>query len=509
MSDPNESTNTGDDDTFLPGFLEFCGMVRNNDPSILPAPGHFLRIRHLTEKEDVELADALLENDGVKYLELGTAKYTKASAEAMAKYVRNSKCLERIVYNGEFYQLLPQHEEMLCCLLPAMQESTSLKELKLELSPTGGQSYIAFANMLMHTKSLRSLTLISPRGVSLPREEIFVDAAALGLKLNTTLRELTLEFSRGATTVSPIVTSLHGHPLLQRLCLRWCAEDLTGLETVLRSDNSKITELEIDMGYRSEASEGLTRVLRALVRHPELTKLGIRGVHLRRDEARLLGMSLHVICSEQLQQRLDLAMLGMAFLHNPILQRLDLARNNVQSAGLVQLAPALYRNTCIKVLCVSENELTDMASAEVLRDILQSNKTMTTLNLSGNLFGLTNGTVECIADGLGLNSTLLKLDLTRCVLGDGGVSILAQTLGSRNATLQKLTLEGNCITSTGVGALLEAMEHSSHIRELDLQNNPILNEGASLLARSLGDNELPTLTHLSLSLVAVSAMMGL
>jgi hypothetical protein len=270
MSDLNESTSTSDDDTFLPGFLEFCGMVRKNDPSILPAPGHFLCIRHLSEKEDVELADALLENDGVEYLELGTAKYTKASAEAMAKYVRTSRCLERIVYNGEFYQLLPQHEEMLCCLLPATQVSTSLKKLKLKLPPTGGQSYIAFAEMLMYTKTLRSLTLISPVGVSLPREEIFVDA-----------------------TATPF----------------W--RKLSALET---------------RRYRSS---------------------------------------------------------------------------------------------------------------------------------------------------------------------------------------QKLTLEGNCITSTGVGALLEAMEHSSHITNLDLQNNPIWNEGASLLARSLGDNALPNLTCLSLSLIAVSAMMAL
>ena len=133
-----------------------------------------------------------------------------------------------------------------------------------------------------------------------------MDAAACGLKFNTTLRELTLEFSRGATNVSPILSSLRDHPLLRRLCLRWRA-DLTGLETVLLSGNSKITELEINMQYISEPSMGLTRVLQAFGRYPTLTKLGIRSVPLDRDNARLLGIALSKI---------------------PILQSLDLARSD-------------------------------------------------------------------------------------------------------------------------------------------------------------------------------------
>jgi Leucine-rich repeat (LRR) protein len=75
--------------------------------------------------------------------------------------------------------------------------------------------------------------------------------------------------------------------------------------------------------------------------------------------------------------------------------------------------------------------------------------------------------------------------------------MLAQTLGSRNTTLQKLALNNNHITSTSVGVLLETMEHSSQITDLDLECN-IGNEGASLLARSLGNNALPNLTRLYL-----------
>jgi hypothetical protein len=44
-----------------------------------------------------------------------------------------------------------------------------------------------------------------------------VAAASSGLKNNTTLRKLTLEFPPGATNVYPLFTSLRDHPLLQRL----------------------------------------------------------------------------------------------------------------------------------------------------------------------------------------------------------------------------------------------------------------------------------------------------
>jgi Leucine-rich repeat (LRR) protein len=476
MSGPNDSTSTGDAVPLSSTFLEFCAKVRGNDRSILPELGKPFRIRDLSEKEVIELADALQENNSVAYLELETKKYTKSSAEAMAKYVRTSKCLQRIRWKGDWDALIYDEElqlcqeMLLCCFLPAIQESTSLKELHISLPLIGRPSTLALENMLKHTQSLRSLSLMCPVGA----------AARSGLKKNTTLRELTLEVSHGATaTVSPILTSLQNHPHLRKLRLCGVEVDLTGLETLLLSGTSKITELDInEFSWYERPTLGLTPVLHALARRPTLTKLGLHRCPLDRDKARLLQMALCGI---------------------PSLQSLDLESNCLGSAELAELAPALYHNTSIKVLNMSDNDLNDMESTQLLRDILRNNKTMTALDLHWNRFGETTGAVACIADGLGSNSTLLKIDLSNCVLGDVGVSILAHTLGSRNTTLQKLALAENIITSTGLGVLLETMEQSSHITDLELEDNHIKNEGPSLLARSLGNNALPNLTRLSLS----------
>jgi hypothetical protein len=259
-----------------------------------------------------------------------------------------------------------------------------------------------------------------------------VAAAQSGLKDNTTLlRELTLEISQCATIVPSILTNLHDHPLLQRLCMCGYAMDLTRLENLMLSDASKITELNIQRNGGPVTA--LTPVLQALARRPNLTKLGLH-VLLGCDEARQLGV---VLC------------------HTPSLQSLTLNGSNLGSAGLAELAPALYHNTSIEVLDMAYNELRYMESARLLRDILRSNNTITTLSLCANHFGLTTGAVDCIAEGLGSNSTLLKIDLgncsSLCSLGDDGVSILAQTLGSRNTTLQKLSLGHNSWMSPGVG----------------------------------------------------------
>jgi hypothetical protein len=100
MSDPNDSTGTIDDGrALLSTFIELCVKVRNNDPSVLPELGKPFMINHLREREGMELANALLENTSVSYLDLGTTNYTKSSAEAMAKYVRASKRLQHIHWN--------------------------------------------------------------------------------------------------------------------------------------------------------------------------------------------------------------------------------------------------------------------------------------------------------------------------------------------------------------------------------------------------------------------------
>ena len=131
---------------------------------------------------------------------------------------------------------------------------------------------------------------------------------------------------------------------------------------MLLRENSKITDVEVNINtiYGGKPMIGLTHVLEAFGRHPHptLTKLTLCRVCIGRYVARQLRTVLR---------------------NTPSLQSLVLSHNTLGSVELAELAPALYRNTSIKVLNLSGNDLNDKESARLLRDILRSNQTITTL----------------------------------------------------------------------------------------------------------------------------------
>jgi hypothetical protein len=192
MSDPNDPSSTGDGASLISStFLEFCTMVPNNDPTLLPEHGKPFKIDSLSEREGIEPSKALPENTNITYLQLETAKYTKSSADAMAKYVRTSKRLQHIQLSlpwmSDDLALQRQLENMLCCFLPAFQESTSLQELHMQLPRGDGPSSLALENMSTHTQSLWSLSL---NCVGARPEDIAVAALLSGLKKKTLYESL-------------------------------------------------------------------------------------------------------------------------------------------------------------------------------------------------------------------------------------------------------------------------------------------------------------------------------
>jgi hypothetical protein len=97
------------------------------------------------------------------------------------------------------------------------------------------------------------------------------------------------------------------------------------------------------------------------------------------------------------------------------------------------------------------------------------------------------------------NTTLQKLDLSRCGLDDQGISVLGNALVARNASLLELNLSWNKITSLGVRALVDDnVEAVKTLTKICLTYNRIRSEGATILADALGRNAMPSLTRLEL-----------
>jgi Ran GTPase-activating protein (RanGAP) involved in mRNA processing and transport len=111
---------------------------------------------------------------------------------------------------------------------------------------------------------------------------------------------------------------------------------------------------------------------------------------------------------------------------------------------------------------------------------------------------------QSFADGVRSNTTLQKLDLDFCGLGDQGISILANALASRNTGILELHLRCNRITSAGLHTLLENdAEAVKTLIKLDLRFNPVNSEGATILADALGRNVMPSLRQLRLGRISI------
>jgi Ran GTPase-activating protein (RanGAP) involved in mRNA processing and transport len=397
-----------------------------------------------------------------------------------AEYLKTSKTLQTLHLGYCAYeQDIQEISATLALLIRALSRNTSVTELAF-LSDVLTFASVAFQELLNCTQTLQKLEIVG----SEDEEFNAVQMASIksGFANNTTLRDVNFQGWREAD-LALVLTALQDHPALQKITFSeepapeeylYSLPSLSGLEDLLRSQDSKVKELVLQKV--DTRTVGLRPVMQELGRNTTLTTLAIRDSGLNHESV------------QQLQAVLR---------QNTTLQHLILRGNNLKSAGLAEIAPALYRNTSIKSLDLSRNGIDDIECANVLRELIRRNKTITSLSIAENPFGRNSTATRIILEGLRSNTTLQQLDLGSCRLDDQGVSILANALAIRNASILDLNLQWNDITSMGVRALVDDhVEVVKTLTKLCLSGNPIRSEGATMLAHALEGNAMPSLKEL-------------
>jgi hypothetical protein len=79
--------------------------------------------------------------------------------------------------------------------------------------------------------------------------------------------------------------------------------------------------------------------------------------------------------------------------------------------------------------------LDDIESAHHLRELIRRNKTITSLCLAPNTFGSNAAAARSILECVRSNTSLQLLDLGGCGLDDQEISVLANALAIRNASI--------------------------------------------------------------------------
>ncbi|XP_060778723.1 NACHT, LRR and PYD domains-containing protein 12-like [Neoarius graeffei] len=292
------------------------------------------------------------------------------------------------------------------------------------------------------------------------------------------------------------------HCTLEILRLSKCritGEGCAALVSALRSNPSSHLR-ELDLNWNKPGESGV-KLLSDLLKDPHCTleTLHLRGCNLTEESCRVLSSVLSSNSSR--------------------LRELDLSINNLQDSGVKLLSAGLENPYCtLEILRLSECRITGEGCAalvsalrsnpsshlrelhlncsnpgesgvKLLSDLLKDpHCTLETLHLWG--CDLTEESCRVLSSVLSSNSSRLReLNLSNNNLQDSGVKLLSAGLENPHCTLEILRLSKCRITGEGCAALVSALRSnpSSHLRELDLNDNKPGESGVKLLSDLLKD----------------------
>eukprot|EP00935_MAST-01C_sp_MAST-1C-sp1_P000444 g444.t1 len=269
-------------------------------------------------------------------------------------------------------------------------------------------------------------------------------------------------------------------------------------------ENTTVQELILD-GCKVTSFEAITHLLES---DNAVTSLSLRGNKLGADGSgalfdavavrnRLTHLDVSQTCIGGFAQgqRLEahawdpaIAQIAQCLRGGLSLVSLNLSGNSIGMEGIRALvkADAFGENCRLRTLGFGGNLVgsrTETESGmELMSRAIRSNKTLESLDLSGNSIGIEGGEhIASILDGSG--PPLTSLDLSKNTLGDEGLGDLAHALAA-SETLRTVNLRHNLVCDSGIAALAEAVKscRACGITDLDLAGNSLEDAGANWVA---------------------------
>ena len=176
------------------------------------------------------------------------------------------------------------------------------------------------------------------------------------------------------------------------------------------------------------------------------------------------------------------------------MRRLDIWDTSLDSKCVSILSEILKTNKTIKTLWLFSSSLT--GGIKKVSDSLCNNKTLKELVLL-NVTGITDEDMTHLSTMLATNTTLKELDLFNCNITDNGVRYICEGL-TKNQTLTELNIGRNRqITSVSTSTIVDLIQTTTSLTRLYLNYTSLNNDDIKTICTSLTKNTTIRKLHLS------------
>jgi Ran GTPase-activating protein (RanGAP) involved in mRNA processing and transport len=300
---------------------------------------------------------------------------------------------------------------------------------------------------------------------------------AKALEKHTTLHKLDLGNNNISTrAIKEIAKVVEKQTNLQELCLndnRIDDEAVTFLAKALEKNSSLHT---LDLSNNLIKANGIQDLFNSLTNHSNFCVLNLKNNSIGSEGAKALAEKL---------------------VNHTKLEILDLAGNQIDGEGAAKLAGSIGKLPQLQTLDLEGNQIGNQKSPEgacVLANSFSKLAKLQKLNLCNNQ--IDDEAVKALTNALKDNIGLKSLNLACNQISSDGVNALVQLLETHCQSasilkfrlapaLETLNLSDNQIDSSGAKNLSIILERYTKLRELDLGNNNIGDEGAIAVAKLL------------------------
>ena len=433
---------------------------------------------------------------------------------------------EELWYVDEINELKYRREFVQCCI----KESDCLNLQNANLSDMFQIGIIS--DCLKLSKKIAEVNLCGCQ-VTNERMKVFIQA----IEVTTTLQNL--DVSDNAISVNGILSISDFLKINKTLCkLNLSGNEIRDEGTKKLSEAIQVntTLQDLNMSQNEITDEGATRFAEVVKMNTTLQELNIsknwiskEGV-MRIVEACTINRTLHkLVCTHNILSKSGLVAINEYIRKENAVQIFDASWNtigsydgrlviktifelldiiaNLQLSGLPQLWYAdeiielKYRREFLQC-CIEEIEylnlqnvnLSDMFQIGIISDGLKLNKNITEVNLCN--CRVTNKGMKILVQAVEISSTLQDLDISYNVVSDDGVLSITNFL-MINHTLCKLNLSGIELRNEGTAKLSAAIQVNTILQVLSVSNNKITNDRVKIFAEAIEINT--TLQELNIS----------